>query len=50
MSKKSRRASKPCGDYGGGRRRKRNTQSFGVEIRKGKGNLEDIGVDERVII
>ena len=30
--------------------RKRYTQNFGVEIRKGKGNMEDIGVHETVIL
>ena len=50
MSQKSGRTGGPCGAYGGGRRRKRNTQNFGVEIQKRKGNLEDIGIDERVII
>jgi hypothetical protein len=45
-SNKSRGTSGPRGAYGGGRERKRNTQNFGVEIRKGKGDLEDILVDE----
>jgi hypothetical protein len=30
--------------------RKRYTQNFGVEIRKGKGNMGDIGVHETVIL